>query len=186
MPARKGRRVRIGSPPQYHTGDTTAMKLWPYILPLPTNPKHLRTLLFSVFGSAIAVRILESMYLRKRTSQKELVESLPCSNKTTLGHLRRLVDAGILDEGLYRKRVKGKGVWAKWYEPTLLGRWLLMLLKPPRRLCRPEIKELLRQTTELYCKSLARLCIELQMDPQVLVRAFRQAYRTSVHYGTPS
>ncbi len=156
------------------------MKLWPYVLPLPTKPKHLRALLFSVFGSAIPVRILESMNSRKRTFQKELVESLPCSNKTTLGHLRRLVHAGILNAGLYRKVVRGKGVWAKWYEPTLLGRWLLMLLQPSRRLRRPEIRELMTQTTELYCRSLARLCIELEMDPQVLIRTFRQAYRTAI------
>jgi len=156
------------------------MKLWPYVLPLPAKPKRLRTLLFSVFGSAIPVRILESMHPRKRTFQKELVESLPCSNKTTLGHLRRLVEAGILNAGSYRKRVKGKGVWAKWYEPTLLGRWLLMLLHPSRRLRRPETRELMTQTTELYCKSLARLCIELEIDPHVLIRTFHQAYRTAL------
>lgn len=156
------------------------MKLWPYVLPLPAKPKHLRTLLFCVFGSAISVRILESMHSRKRTFQKELVESLPCSNKTTLGHLRRLVEAGILNAGSYRKMVKGKGVWAKWYEPTLPGRWLLMLLHPSRRLRRPEIRELMAQTTELYCKSLARLCIELEMNPQVLIRTFRQAYRSAL------
>ena len=163
-----------------HVNEATTVKLWPYILPLPAKPKHLRTLLFSVFGSAIPVRILERMYPGKRAFQKELVESLPCSNKTTLGHLRRLVETGILNGGLYKKSVNGKGVWAKWYEPTLLGRWLLMLLRPSRQPSRPEVRELMTQTTELYCKSLARLCIELEIDPRVLIREFRQAYRTAL------
>jgi hypothetical protein len=165
---------------EYHVIEATAVKLWPYILPLPTDPQHLRNLLFSFFGSAIPLRILESMYSRKRTFQKELVETLPCSNKTTLGHLRRLVETGILNAGSYRKTVKGKGVWAKWYEPTLLGRWLLMLLRPSRRVRHPEIRELMTQTIELYCKSLARLCVELEMDPQVLIRKLRDAYRTAL------
>lgn len=160
----------------------TTIKLWPYILPLPRKPRHLRALLFSVFGSAIPVRILESMYPKKRTFQKELVASLPCSNKTTLGHLTRLVEAGILNAGLHRKTVKGRGVWAKWYELTLLGRWLSMLLHPSRRLRRPEIRELMMQTTELYCKSLARLCIELEIDPQLFIKRFRQAHQAALSH----
>ena len=151
-------------------------KVWPYILPLPLNEQY--TLLSSVFASRVSVEILQSVASAKRVYQRELVEKLKeYSNKTVLNKLKKLVSAGVLKEGMEKKRVKGSKIgWVKWYEPTFLGRWISLLLLPARKVPREEAEKILTELFRLYVKNAAKLCVDYHIDPGILRKAFEETF----------
>jgi hypothetical protein len=71
-----------------------------------------------------------------------------------------------------RIRVKGKGVWVKWYRPTPLGKWFVLLLTPPLQISQRRIEEILSETFRIYMKSIARLCSKYDIDPGLLKDIF--------------
>ena len=152
---------------------------WPFILPLPKEPAEQYRVLLSAFSSEIALKLLGHMRLRGRTYQRELLEALgEHSTKSVLKYLRMLSDAGIVEEGMEKRRVDGRTVWVKWYTPTFLGRWLILLLTPREELSPRQIEEALKELLGFYAQSVARLCLEYGLNPDYFRELFERALST--------
>ena len=154
-------------------------KVWPYVLPLPLTEQY--SLLSSVFASKVSVKILEFAGSEKRIYQKDLIERLSeYSNKTVIGKLKKLVASGVLNEGMEKKVKHAKIAWVKWYEPTFIGKWISLLLQPPGKVPHKEAERILVELFGLYAKSAINLCVQYNIDPDVLRDAFEEAFKTSV------
>lgn len=153
-------------------------KVWPYILPLPLDESY--SLLSLVFSSNVSVDILRLVALTDKVYQKELIERLKkYSNKTVIEKLKRLVASKVLREGMEKKRAKGKTVWVKWYEPTFLGRWLALLLLPPKMVSREEAEKIVTELFKLYVSNVVRFCQAYDIDPDKLKTTFQEAFKVS-------
>ena len=149
---------------------------WPFIIPLPTETRDQYRVLTSAFSSDIAMRILSVLRLEGRTYQREIVSKLqPHSNKSVLKYLRMLVDAGILEEGMEKVIVDGRARWVKWYKPTFMGRWLILLLTPREELSPENIKSVIKDLLSFYAKSIAKLCSNYSINPDYFRKVFEQA-----------
>ena len=139
---------------------------WPFILLLPVKPTAQSKILASVFSSEIALKVLNLLKIEGKTYQKDIVKKLSYhSNKSVLNHLKRFVEVGIVKEGIEQASVEGRKVWIKWYKPTVIGKWLILLLTSRRDLSSADIKFLLRELIGYYAKSIARLCKEYGLNP---------------------
>ena len=149
---------------------------WPFIIPLPTETRDQYRVLTSAFSSDIAMRILSVLRLEGRTYQREIVSKLqPHSNKSVLKYLRMLVDAGILEEGMEKVTVDGRARWVKWYKPTFMGRWLILLFTPREELSPENIKSVIKDLLSFYAKSIAKLCSNYNINPDYFRKVFEQA-----------
>lgn len=135
-------------------------KIWPWIIPLPIeNEQHYKVLL-SIFSSKISIDILRNIKLNEKTYQAELIRKLPYSNKTILAKLREFVKSRILEQGIERQIRRKRSFWVKWYRPSTLGRWLITFLTPPQQMKIKEIKETFKQLFKMYVESIAKFCIQ--------------------------
>ncbi|MCD6530798.1 hypothetical protein J7L06_11045 [Candidatus Bathyarchaeota archaeon] len=142
-------------------------EFWPFILPLPAKPAEQYEVLASVFKSDIALSVLRELKVDGKTYQKEILRSLSShSNKSVLKYLRRFVEAGILEEGMDRVEAEGRGVWVKWYKPTFIGRWLIVLLKPREEFSPSEISLMLQELIAYYAESISRICLNYGLKPE--------------------
>lgn len=73
--------------------------LWPYLLFLPTNPDKRDEFIRSVLASRVARSVLSSFDESGRVLQRDLVESLPHSNKSILSYLKTLGKFGLITTG---------------------------------------------------------------------------------------
>ncbi len=161
-------------------------ELWPYILPLPTKSTQQYKILLSIFKYKASPQILKSISVDKLTYQKDLIKKLrPYSNKTVIQSLNTLVGAGILEEGMKKIVIKGKGVWVKWYKPTSLGKWLVLFLIPLKQIPRNEVERTLKELFEFYVKSTVNFCVNYGIDPQSIKKTFEETYQraVAVHLG---
>jgi len=152
-----------------------ARGLWPYVIPLPTGATQQSRLLFSVFKSEASMDLVRHVPLDNEAYQKELIRTLGYSNKTVIKWLRSLVTAGILKEEMKETAVKGRRVWIKSYRLTPLGKWIRLLLIPPRDLPAERIRELIRDLFGLYVKSVVALCKKYGISISMLRTDFQDA-----------
>jgi len=149
---------------------------WPFIIPLPTKSTAQYRILTSVFSSDIAMKILRRLKLNAKTYQRDLVAELKAhSNKSILKYLKMFVEAGILEEGMERVTEDGRSMWIKWYMPTFMGKWLILLLTPRESLSPEEIKSVIEDLLSFYAKSIAKLCSNYNIDPDYFKRVFEEA-----------
>ena len=149
---------------------------WPFIIPLPTKTRDQYRILTSAFSSDIAMEILSRLRLEGRTYQREIVSELQShSNKSVLKYLRMFVETGILEEGMEKVTVDGRSRWVKWYAPTFMGKWLILLLTPRERLSPEWIKSVVEDLLRFYAKSRAKLCSAYNIDPDYFRRVFEEA-----------
>lgn len=154
---------------------------WPYILPLPAEPRDQYRVLASIFSSEIALEILKKLRLEGKTYQKEILDALSKhSSKSVLKYLMQLSKNGILEEGMEKKLVNGRNVWVKWYTPTFVGRWLIMLLVPRDQLPKEQIKEAIIELLSFYARSIAKLCRKYELDPKSFIELFEKAVSTTI------
>ena len=139
-------------------------RLWSYILPLPVESVDQLKVLLSVFSSEITIGILRNIKLSGKTYQKELLRSLPHSSRTVIGKLKQLVSAGVLREGVERKKIGRKTVWVKWYTPTFIGKWIITLLTPPEEVDPLRFAEISKELFKMYARSLAELCLNFDLS----------------------
>ena len=151
--------------------------IWPYILPLPVERRKFNNVFKAVFGSKAALEVLKRSSPNKRVYQKELISELGFSNKTVIGALKKLVLAGILEEGMERRGENGKTVWTKWYMPTFQGKWLALLLQPTENLSRDEAREIVTELFTLYMKHIAKLCADYGIEPEIFKSAMNKAFK---------
>jgi len=132
-------------------------RVWPYVLPFPLQAKK-RKLILSILQSRMGVNILTCIGIDARTFQHDLIGRLRYSNKSIIKYLKRMVEAGILEEGMERVVEKGKTTWMKWYTPTSLGKWVILFLTPPEEI-HPELaKKTIEELFRLYSSSVVEVC----------------------------
>ena len=140
--------------------------VWHYILPFPLEAEK-RSLIWSVLQSKVGKSLLMKMALEGRTYQKDLINETSYSNKSIIEYLKRMVSAGILEQGMERVATGKRKVRVRWYVPTNLGRWFILFLKPteeiPPELARKTIEEIFH----VYASSLVELCEDFGIDIQV-------------------
>ena len=140
--------------------------MWPYMLPLFTEPRKRIKLLLQLFSSPIAVEVLETIGLAGSISQKDIINTLKHhSNKTIIAILKKLVDAGVLEESTIRKRSGLRTVWTKQYKLTNLGKWFYTLIVDPSRIPKGELKELATSIYESLGRGMYDVAKYLNYDP---------------------
>ncbi|MDQ1280869.1 MAG: PfkB protein [Thermoproteota archaeon] len=150
--------------------------LWPYVLPLPLERRELDRILQAVFDSKATLEVLKKTSPDKRTYQKKLISELRFSNKTVIEALKKLVATGVLKQGMEKKKEKGKTIWKKWYTPTFQGKWLVLLLQSPETVTKDIGKEIVSELFKIYIDSLAKLCVEYELDSQVFETMMNKAF----------
>jgi hypothetical protein len=109
------------------------------------------------------------MALEGRTYQKDLINETSYSNKSIIEYLKRMVSAGILEQGMERVATGKRKVRVRWYVPTNLGRWFILFLKPteeiPPELARKTIEEIFH----VYASSIVEVCEDFGIDVQVFI-----------------
>lgn len=151
-------------------------ELWPWIVPLPAKTDEQYRVLTSIFSSEVAVKIIKCIKLYDRTYQREIIESTGFSKKAVLNVLSKLVKLNILNEGTERVERNGRKYWVKWYTPTFLGKWLILLLTPVENIDRRSLEEVLSNLFSLYATSLAKLCLKLDIDFNRYYTSLNKAY----------
>ena len=147
--------------------------IWPYMLPLFTEPRKRIKLLLQLFSSPIAVEVLETIGLAGSISQKDIINTLKHhSNKTIINVLKKLVEAGVLEESTIRKRSGLRTVWTKQYKLTDLGKWFYTLIVDPSRIPKGELKELATSIYESLGRGMYDVAKYLNYDP---IENFRHA-----------
>jgi hypothetical protein len=124
-------------------------EVFPYILFLPTEKDKLISLLNGVFGSEKKIAILQKIPACGDTKiyQKDLIETLPYSNKTVIKNLKELCDLNILHEDMEQQKGNG-GAWVKYYLVDEKMTWLVLLFKEPSEL--DNIQQIILQLASLY------------------------------------
>ncbi|UCE95925.1 MAG: carbohydrate kinase family protein [Candidatus Bathyarchaeota archaeon] len=150
-------------------------RVWPYILPFPLDLKK-RGLLWSILQSRIGLKILGKLNVDKRTYQHELVKELPYSNKSIIGYLKKMVNAAVLSQGMEAITEKGRTVWIKWFEPTRLGKWLILFLKTPDEISLDLAKAVIEELFHLYASSIVEACQKYDMDIDLFHRVLDRQY----------
>lgn len=148
----------------------------PYILPLPRNRDDQRKFYRWVFGSDTALDILRAASLEGKIFQRDLITSLEYSNKTIIETLKKLVSLNVLQEGMEKTLSKGKSVWLKWYAPTSIGKWIVLLFLPPKEVNPKLVKETLKKLFELYIRNALQLCETYNLDTKILRTVFEEAF----------
>jgi hypothetical protein len=152
------------------------LEFFPYILPLPKNTEDQRRFYRSVFGSDTALEVLRMASLENKIYQKDLIKELKYSNKTILETLKRLVSLGVLQEGMEKMAEVGKTVWVKWYSPTNVGRWIVLLFLPPKKVDSKLIEDSIEELFGLYVKSAIQLCKTYNLKTELLRKVFEDSF----------
>jgi hypothetical protein len=156
--------------------DELMLELWPFILPLPKKKWMQYKILLSAFGSKIAFSILKNLKIEGKTYQKDLLKKLSeHSSKSILTYLKLFVEAKVLEEGMEQAKINGKTAWVKWYKPTFLGKWLILLLISPKKLSKDEVKEMSREFLKFYAKSIAKFCANYGINSREFKKEFEKA-----------
>ncbi|MCS7368807.1 MAG: hypothetical protein NDF57_03780 [archaeon GBS-70-058] len=152
------------------------MEYWPFIILLPYKSVLQYRTLTSIFSSEVALDILKSINLDGKTYQRDLVKKLSHhSNKSIIKYLKIFVELEILEEGVEKVVVDGKSMWIKWYKPTFLGKWFILLIKPKEMFSPMDIKNALEDLLKLYAKSIVKLCSTFNLDLEYFRKVFNEA-----------
>ncbi|MGD8544814.1 MAG: hypothetical protein PVH12_01455 [Candidatus Bathyarchaeota archaeon] len=146
---------------------------YPYVVFLPSEEKN--KTLGAIFGSRAAVDILMfslSHGISERIYQKDIIGSLPYSNKTIIKNLKLLTKLGILTEDMEKKEHKRRIVWVKAFELSDIGKWFALLLAEEKDLSESEKGKILQNIFRLYIKWVKDLSEELQVSKEKLEEIF--------------
>ncbi len=158
----------------------TTEHVWPYVLPFPTDVKQ-RRLVWSILQSHVGMSVLMKLKLNERTYQRELIRQMSYSNKSIIEYLKKMVRAGILEEGLEKVETHRKRTWIKWYVPTQLGKWFILFLKNPEEIPTDLARKTLEELFQLYASSIVDVSekyrLSLDFFHQILDRRYSEAKR---------
>lgn len=127
--------------------------VWHYILPFPLENEK-RRLIWSILQSKVGKSLLMNMNLEGRTYQRDLINGTSYSNKSIIEYLKRMVSAGILEQGKEQVATGKRKVRIKWYVPTKLGRWFILFLKPTEEISPDLIKKIIEEIFHVYASSI--------------------------------
>jgi len=150
-------------------------QIWHYVLPFPLETEK-RRLIWSILQSKVGKSLLMNMDVEGRTYQKDIIHGTSYSNKSIIEYLKRMVSAGMLEQGMEQVVTGKRKVRVKWYVPTNLGRWFILFLKPteeiPPELVRKTIEEIFR----VYASSIVEVCENFGIDIDVFRRILKSEY----------
>jgi len=132
-------------------------RVWPYVLPFPIDAKQ-RRLIWNILQSRVGMSILTRLSLEGRTYQRELIRQTSYSNKSIIQYLKKMVSAGILEEGMEQVVAQMKRIWVKWYTPTQLGKWFILFLKNPDEIPSDMARKTIEELFQLYSSSIVEVC----------------------------
>ncbi len=145
----------------------------PYVVFLPLEEKD--WILRTVFGSETPVDVLKfaiKQGISKKIYQKDLVKTLPYSNKTIIEHLKVLTKRGILRDSMEKNKRKGRAVWLKYYVLSDFGKWFALLLAEKTDLTEAEKTEIFRSLFRSYVKWAREVSQKLDVPKHVLQDIF--------------
>ncbi|MCK4491791.1 MAG: hypothetical protein KAU03_04150 [Candidatus Altiarchaeales archaeon] len=139
----------------------------PCIVFLPEDREKRIGLLQLIFGSTTKIEILKSFCVesgvKKRVYQRDLIESLPYSNKTIISHVTELVTVGILGEGMEKRKN-----WRKYLEVEKNMEWLILLFHDSGNISDEKLKESIEEFASLYLEHLRLLIKKYGLDEGIL------------------
>ena len=141
-------------------------QIWHYILPFPVETEK-RRLIWSILQSKVGKSLLMNMDVEKRTYQRALINGTSYSNKSIIEYLKRMVSAGILEEGMEQMVTGKRKVRVKWYVPTNLGRWFILFLKPTEEIPPELVRKTIEEIFHVYAYSIVDVCKNFEIDIKV-------------------
>ncbi|MDH5438946.1 MAG: hypothetical protein OEX76_08635 [Candidatus Bathyarchaeota archaeon] len=150
-------------------------KIWPYVIPFPLDAEK-RKLIWSILQSKVGMSILMKLSLEDRTYQQNLIRVTPYSNKSIIEYLKRMVSAGMLEEGMKQAKTVKRRVWVKWYKPTRLGRWFILFLKPPKEIPPDLAKKTIEELFLVYSSSIVDVCEKYGINLDSFHRVLNEQY----------
>ena len=150
-------------------------RVWPYVLPFPLEAEK-RKLIWSILQSKVGMSILMKLRVEDRTYQQNLIRGTPYSNKSIIEYLKRMVSAGMLEEGMEQAKTEKRRVWVKWYKPTRLGRWFILFLKPPGEIPPDLAKKTIEELFLVYSSSIVEVCEKYGINLDSFHRILNEQY----------
>lgn len=140
--------------------------VWHYILPFPLDNQK-RRLIWSVLQSKVGKSLLMNMKVEGRTYQRDLINGTTYSNKSIIEYLKRMVLAGMLEQGMEQDIKDKRKVRIKWYTPTKLGRWFILFLKPSEEISSDLVRKTVEEIFHVYASSIVELSEDYGIDVEV-------------------
>ena len=153
-----------------------AERVWPYVLPFPLEAEK-RKLIWSILQSKVGMSILMKLRGEGRTYQQDLIRETPYSNKSIIEYLKRMVSAGILEQGMEQVQTNNRRTWVKWYTPTKLGRWFILFLRPPEEVPPDLAKKTVEELFQVYSSSIVEFCEKYGISLNSFHRILDEQYR---------
>jgi len=150
-------------------------RVWPYVLPFPIDAKQ-RRLIWSILQSRVGMSILTKLRLDGCTYQRELIRQTSYSNKSIIQYLKKMVLAGVLEEGMEQVAIDKKRIWVKWYTPTQLGRWFILFLKNPNEIPLDLAGKTIEELFQLYSSSIVEVCEKYGLNIEFFHKILNQHY----------
>jgi len=161
------------------TREIVGERVWPYVLPFPLDSEK-RELIWSILQSRVGLKILGRVNIDERTYQHDLIQNLPYSNKSIIEYLKKMVKAGVLEQGMEVNTERGRNVWVKWHKPTSLGKWLVLFLKPPSEVSPDLTKTIIGELFHLYASSIIDACQRFGLEIDSFHRDLDRQYLREV------
>jgi len=149
--------------------------VWHYILPFPFENEK-RKLIWSVLQSKVGKSLLMNMKLDKRTYQRDFIKGTSYSNKSIIEYLKRMVSAGILEQGMEHVTEGKRKVRIKWYVPTKIGRWFVLFLKPTEEIPPELVRKTIEEIFQVYASSIVEVCENFEMDINIFRKILNIEY----------
>ncbi len=151
-------------------------QIWHYVLPFPLETEK-RRLIWSILQSKVGKSLLMNMNLEGRTYQKDIIHGTSYSNKSIIEYLKRMVSAGMLEEGMEQVITGKRKVRVKWYVPTNLGRWFILFLKPADDIPPELVRKTIEEIFHVYSSSIVDVCKNFGINIDVFRNILNSKYR---------
>ena len=138
-------------------------QVWHYILPFPLETEK-RKLIWRVLQSKVGKSLLMNIKVEGRTYQRDLINGTSYSNKSIIEYLKRMVSAGMLEQGMEQVSTSRSKIRIKWYVPTKLGRWFILFLKPTEEISPDLVRKTIEEIFHVYASSIVEVCENFGID----------------------
>lgn len=116
------------------------------------------------------------MNLEGRTYQKDIIHGTSYSNKSIIEYLKRMVSAGMLEQGMEQVVTGKRKVRVKWYVPTNLGRWFILFLKPADDIPPELVRKTIEEIFHVYASSIVEVCENFGIDIDIFRKILDKEY----------
>jgi len=150
-------------------------QIWHYVLPFPLETEK-RRLIWSILQSKVGKSLLMNMDVEGRTYQKDIIHGTSYSNKSIIEYLKRMVSAGMLEQGMEQVVTGKRKVRVKWYVPTNLGRWFILFLKPAEDIPPALVRKTIEEIFHVYASSIVEVCENFGIDIDIFRKILDKEY----------